>query len=128
MLISNPFDRVHRDIRTPLVALEQNNDPVIAHRGRMFLELVNRLAELGPSPRTVGIFMMNELRLIAKKGPDKITAQIAVDWKDYGQVRDGVPEMHYRIGVHRHGKILTDETRTNDVVEAGRFILEALDK
>jgi hypothetical protein len=54
-----------------------------------------------------------------------VSVSVRVDWRDYAPLRDGLPEMHYRLQVERPGATLTEDVRAKDVFEAARSIREA---
>ena len=54
-----------------------------------------------------------------------VKVTIRADWRDYGPVRDGIPEMHYRFRVKRPGKIATEDARAKDELEAKLIVCRA---
>ncbi len=79
---------------------------------------------LNPDPATWGDRLSREMR---RRFPPKpgVRLSVRVDWRDYAPLREGLPEMHYRLQVERPGKTISEDARAKDVVEAERIICEA---
>lgn len=77
-----------------------------------------------PDPSTWGTRLREEMQ---KRYPPKPKARVSVwlDWRDYGPLRDGLPEMYYRIQIENPGKTRTEDARAKDVAEAEHVICEA---
>ena len=85
---------------------------------------VDEWRALNPDPTSWGNSLSRELRRQFPPKP-KTRVSVRVDWRDYAPLRDGVPEMHYRFQVERHGKTITEDARAKDPAEAERIICEA---
>ena len=115
--------RLDRDIKAPLGHLSASVDRLQALRGRFLLDLVDYL-EKCPGPRVRAHIRFGELSLFL----GILTVRVAVDWYDYGPLREGLPVAHYRVWAKCPAAVLTREWRTSDVEQAGRHILQALNE
>jgi len=113
------------DIRPIVLRLASDANPVAARKGRMLLELVNHLESRGPAPDAFAHLNGDELWLTPANRHNRVRVHVAVVWRDYGPVRDGLPEMYYRLSVRRGGVSLSREERSSDLVEIERTICGA---
>jgi hypothetical protein len=79
---------------------------------------------LNPDSTTWGVRLSRDMRrrFPAKPG---VCVTLRVDWRDYAPLRDGFPEMHYRFQIKRPGKVISEDFRAKDPLEAHRIICEA---
>ena len=89
------------------------------------LELVNHLEARGPAPDAFAHLNGDELWLTPANRYNRARVHVAVVWRDYGPVRDGLPEMHYRLSIRRDGMSLSREERSSDLAEVERAICGA---
>ena len=113
------------DIKPTIRHLVADANPLAARKGRMLLELVSHLEARGPAPAAFAYLSGDELWLTPANRYNRARVHVAVDWRDYGPVRDGYPEMYYRLSVRRGGASLSREERSGDLSEVERAICEA---
>jgi hypothetical protein len=89
----------------------------------MLLELVEYLQLRGPTPQAGVSLFGNEL-WISLLHPSR-SVNVWIDWQDYGETRDELPVMHYRLQITKPDGILSDDVRTTSAVEAACVILTA---
>jgi hypothetical protein len=96
-------------------------DPI---RNRQMQRFMDEWRAQHPDPAMWGKPLDRELlrRFPPKPG---IQVSVRVDWQDYAPLREGLPEMHYRLQVKRPGKTLSEDRRANDPVDAERILCEA---
>lgn len=66
---------------------------------------------------------LHETRKFAGEPDASVT--LRVDWRDYAPLRDGIPQMHYRIEIKRPGQNLTEEARAQNSAECERVLRQA---
>jgi hypothetical protein len=111
------------DIEIPLRRLASSPQPVVAARWSKFLELVEVLRADGPHPEVQGLILCDEL-MLTRRG-NLATVRVRVDWRDYAPLRDGLPEMHYRVQIEPRFAKLSREVRTRSPEEVEGIIREA---
>lgn len=115
-----------RDVKPSIRCLAEDTNPPIARRGRMLLELVDYLESHGPAPSAFGHLSGQELWLTPANRYNKARVHIGVDGRDYGPLRDGLPEMHYRLVISRRAGLPPHrEERVSELSEVERLIWEA---
>jgi hypothetical protein len=145
MASPNPLEAASRHKLLDLVAHLQSSGPDHELRGQIFLQKKLRLRKphtpdpvrdhemkkfidewraLNPGSTTWGGRLSREMMRRFPRKPG-VRVSVWVDWRDYGPLRDGLPEMHYRLQVERPGKTITDDARAKDPIEAERIICEA---
>jgi hypothetical protein len=118
------LDPLHpEDAFAELRSLAESSERMTAARSRMLLELVEYLQSRGPTPTAGVTFFSNEL-WISLRHPER-SVTVWVDWNDYGEIRDGMPVMHYRVQICRPDSELSDNHRATTMVEAACLILTA---
>lgn len=119
------FHAVHgeSDLIDQLVELAGVAEPIAAAKARMLLELVEYLRSRGPTS-VVGALLFNNALTIVFSHPTR-NVEIWVDWQDHGQVRNGVPEMHYRLQIRNPDTTLSKDERAATYLEAAILILTA---
>jgi hypothetical protein len=113
------------DIKPAVLRLAADADPAVARKGRMLLELVNHLEARGPAPDAFAHLNGDELWLTPANRYNRARVHVTVVWRDYGPVRDGLPEMYYRLSIRRDGMSLSREERSSDLDEIERTICGA---
>lgn len=124
MQIINPLD-ASRDIEPALMQLASSDNPLEALKGQKLLELVRHLKTQGPSPTAGRQLVLRELWLVPYNDAKGRCLQIWVDWNDYGPLRDGLPETHFRLSMRRGNGTLSIDARAKTVEDAGQVIYEA---
>jgi hypothetical protein len=96
-------------------------DPILAMQMKRFAE---QWRIQNPDQTTWGNRLSQEMR---RRFPTKpgVDVSVQVDWRDYGPIHNGFPEMHYRFQIKRPESTITEDARAKEVVEAGRIISEA---
>lgn len=125
MQILSLFDEEGDNFERALRQQAAGNDPVDARRARKLLDLVRYLEAQGPAPRAFAHLFFDELWLTPFREADPAMVHVSVDWKDFGPVQDGIPEMHYRLNYKRAGSELSIDASVRDPDEAERVIWEA---
>ena len=113
------------DIEPPLREIAASTDRLQARAGQMLLELVRYLQAQGVTPEVHGMVSTNELWLNSPNPLRKGSLKIWPDCKDYAPLINGIPEMHYRIEIHRAETKLSSDARTSSLTEVARIIDEA---
>ncbi|KAJ3055983.1 hypothetical protein HK102_011267 [Quaeritorhiza haematococci] len=113
------------DIKTTVLRLSADANPIAARKGGMMLALVRYLEARGPAPTAFAYLSGDELWLIPTNRYNRARVQVAVVWRDYGPLRDGCPEMYYRLSIRRGGAGLSREERSSDPSEVERAICGA---
>ena len=113
------------DIAIPLQRLATSPDRVVAARWQMLLDLVEVLRVDGLHPTAYAQIICDELDLWPGNPANRVHVRVWVDWKDFAPLRDGLPEMHYRLQIKRPGRIATKDARSRDAEEVNRIIREA---
>jgi len=111
-------------IEPDIAHLACHEHPWVARKGRMLIELVAHLKSRGPVPRAFAHVVLDELWLSPASRYDPVQVKVAVVWRDFGPVRDGYPEMYYRLNVRRSGRP-GYEKRTAVLTVAEDYIWEA---
>jgi hypothetical protein len=111
------------DIFTQLREKSLSEDRIVAACGRKLLALVVYLHSRGPAPRASATLFQNEL-WITLRHPSR-GVRVWIDWQDFGEVRDGLPVMHYRIQIDKPNSELSENMRLATLVEAACQILTA---
>jgi hypothetical protein len=111
------------DAFAELRALVASPERITAVRSAMLIELVQYLQSRGPNPRVVARFSPHELR-ISLHHPHRVVT-VWIDWQDYGEGRDGLPMMYYRVQINRSDSPLSDNHRVATTVEAACLIITA---
>ncbi|QEH34904.1 hypothetical protein OJF2_34490 [Aquisphaera giovannonii] len=114
----------HPDVRPDLGPLAGHEHPWTARKGRMLLDLVAHLESRGPAPDAFAYVAGDELWLYPANRHNRARVQVAVVWRDYGPVRDGYPEMYYRLSVRRPGAPGSEE-RARELSEVEDHIRRA---
>jgi hypothetical protein len=99
----------------------------VALRNAKLLELVRFLA-LDDSPRTANALLVRDCMTLSPSRADlRVNANIEIqpDWHDYGPIRNGTPEIHYRVRITRPGVILSEESRVKNLEEVRLLICKA---
>jgi hypothetical protein len=109
------------DAFAELRALVASPERIASASGRMLLELVEYLQSRGPTPKAGMTFFNNELWISLRHPARGVT--VWVDWQDYGETRDGLPVMHFRIQISNPDSKLSDNHRATTIVEAACLIL-----
>ncbi len=112
------------DVQPTIRTLAADPNPWAARQGRMHLELVNHLETRGPAPDAFAYLSGDDLWLTPSNRYNRVWVSIAVVWRDYGPVRDGCPELYYRLGVKRGDSSLCHEERTRDLERVERVSCE----
>jgi hypothetical protein len=105
--------------------LASSQDRLVAAKWQKLLELVEALCADGPYPEAWGHVQGDELYLSPSKPANPVTVRVRADWRDFGPVVDGLPEMHYRLQIERRGAKLSRDARARSPEEAERIIREA---
>jgi hypothetical protein len=113
------------DVEGPLQRLASSPERLVAARWQMLLDLARVLRADGPAPEAWGLILGDELSLSPGTPANKVTVQVRADWKDHAPLRDGLPEMHYRLQIKRPGAKLSTDARARTPEEVERLIREA---
>jgi len=124
MRITNIDQRAY-DIEALFVAMASSEDCLQAAKGRMFLELVRYLNSQGTAPQACGFLIGGEFWLKPANPANRNSVKIWVDWRDYAPLRDGLPEMHYRLQGARPGSRVSQDARAESPEEVAQAIWEA---
>lgn len=125
MQIINLLDHDTHDIEAPLLRMASSADRLEAFKGQRLLELVQHLQAQGSAPRACGHFLLGELWLSPYNSSNRVLVKIWVDWQDYSALRDGLPQVHYRLQIQRGKSRLSREARVLTPEEAEQVIWEA---
>jgi hypothetical protein len=98
---------------------------VSAARWQKLLELIQILRANGPYPEVWGHFFVDDLHLVTRNPANRTSVRLGVDWKDYGPLRDGLPDMHFRLRVKSENANLSKDVRTQDPREVEQVLLAA---
>jgi hypothetical protein len=108
-----------------LARLVSSEDRIEAQKGRMISELVRHLRDRGAAPRAFGYWMTDRLSLSPVRSVARASVQVWVDWRDRSPLRDGLPEMHYRLESRRGSNPLSHDERASDVADVERIVWDA---
>jgi hypothetical protein len=125
MQIINLLDHERHDIEAPLLQMVSSEDHLEAFKGQKLLELVRYLQAQGPAPRACGHLMLGLLCLMPSGSASQVSVDVWVDWRDYGPLRDGLPEAYYRLQIRRGKAPCTRDARAATPAEAEQIIWEA---
>jgi hypothetical protein len=113
------------DFRAQLLGFAASSKRPEAACGKMLLELVEYLETQVQTPQVMASLRTNVLELRVA-GTDTF-ANVWVDWNDYGEDRDGLPVMHYRMQISRPlERSLSEDLRMTEPAEVERVILNLL--
>src|SRR5688500_8298122 len=116
-----PELRGHIILEELILSRRQPLDPVREQEMKKFADEWNAANPMAPS--TAGRFAREMLQRFPPEPGMRV--RVRVDWQDYGPLRDGLPEMHYRFQIERPGKTISEDARAKDVAEAERIVREA---
>src|SRR4051794_10342281 len=91
-----------QDVLAQLKERTASEDLIIAAIGRMLLALLEYLQSRGPTPQA-GVLFLNDQLMITLSHPTRHLS-VWIDAKDFGEIRDGMPVMHYRIQISKPEK------------------------
>ncbi len=115
------------DVEVALQRRASSPIPLIAAKWQKLLDLVRVLRADGLQPEARALIVGEELSLFPRNPANRIVnVRVRVDWQDYAPLRDGLPELHYRLQIERPGAKLSKDARTRSPEEAGQIIREAL--
>ena len=113
------------DIKPAVRQLADAVEPCAARKGQMLLDLVCHLEARGSDRTAFGYVSGDELWLSSTDQPTGARVHVRADWQDFGPVRDGLPEMHYRLSIRRPGSSLSRDERACEPSDVERLIWEA---
>lgn len=115
------------DLASAFDATAQDPSPIQARKGRMLLDLVRLLESRGPAASVFGLVAGEELWLLPdnRHNRSRTRVDIRVDWFDHAPIRDGLPEMHYRLSIRRPGSALSRDERATDLNRVAECIERA---
>jgi hypothetical protein len=114
-----------RDIEVPLRRLASSPERLVAARWQKLLELIQVLRADGPYPEAWGHILGHELYLSPGNPANRVTVRVRADWQDFAPLRDGMPEMHYRLKIQQRGAKLSRDARAKTPEEVEQIIREA---
>lgn len=126
MQIYNDQDIEPYDLEAPLSAMATDPDRLTAARGRMLLELVRYLLTRGPNPQVGALVFEGEIELIPLRQTNARSIRIWVDYRDYGPVRNGLPDLYYRLQVERSTTRISSDHRVAAPAEVEQVLLQAI--
>lgn len=112
------------DVFAQLRALAVSSDRLTAARGQMLLHLLEHLQRQSPTPGAHAIYVIDELWISVVPGGKYVS--IRIDWPDRGEVKDGLPAMHYRMQLDRGERELSLNVRAATIPDAEKSLREML--
>lgn len=123
IVVPDPDGEGLANVRNVLESQLVTTHGIVSAKINMFLTLLGFLHDQGDEPEIAGILYDTELHLIASHRY-KTDVTMRVDTYDYSPLKNGLPQLHYRVSIREHGEVLSRDLRTHDVGRVHRALAE----